>query len=533
MTQIIIKKSLDEWLNQVDYTDLSEGSYVPSEFALYFMNFIKLVNGSEGETHKTPAVHLKMLDKTISDSTNIVNLIFRGAAKTTLFMEYFSLFLGTMHYLPNFGSVESMIYVSDSMDNGVASARKNTQHRYDNSEFLQEWLPEAHFTEKYWEFANKDGEQFGVKLFGAQTGLRGTKIFGRRPPLAVLDDLLSDDDARSPTAISSIEDTIYKGVDFALDPTRRKVIFNGTPFSQVDPIVKAVESGGWDASVYPVCESWPVPEEEFVSAWPDRFTYKFVNDMYQKAVATGHTAAFFQELMLRISSDEERLVQDADIRWYNRVPLMERRSMYNFYITTDFATTDKQRSDFSVISVWAYNANGDWFWVDGVCTRQTADKSVNDLFRLVSKYRPQQVGIEVSGQQNTFVKWLEQEMINRNIWFSFASNRKSGEPGIWPDANKLARFNIVVPWFKAGKIYWPMEMRDTVVLGHFLNQIKLVTINGIKGKDDCVDTVSMLGYLKPWKPTDSSGNIKDEEGNNVFEDEAPEEAVTPMMSYVV
>lgn len=533
MVEIIVKKTLDDWLNNIDYSDLADGTYVPSEFSLFFMNFIKLVNGTKAEDNKTPPVHLQMLDKVISPSENIANLIFRGAAKTTLFMEYFSLFLGVFGYLPNFGTVESMIYVSDSMDNGVASARKNTEFRYDNSEFLQEWLPRADFTEKYWEFENKDHNLFGVKLFGAKTGLRGTKIFGKRPKLVVLDDLLSDDDARSPTAIQSINDTIYKGVRHALDPMRRKVIFNGTPFNKMDPLVSAVESGGWDSSVYPVCEVWPCSEEEFVGAWGDRFTYARVKAEYDLAVETGHVAAFMQELMLRLSTDEERLVQDAEFKFYPRTSLLQKKGAYNFYITTDFATTDKQRSDFSVISVWAYNSIGQWFWVDGVCEKQLMDKSINDLFRLVAQYRPQSVGIEVSGQQGGFIKWIEQEMINRNIFFTFASNSKSNEPGIRPATNKLERFNIVLPWFKMGMVFWPEEMRTSVIMGHFHGQIKLITINGIKGKDDCIDTVSMLGYLTPWKPTDDSGNIKDEDGVNVFEDQMPQEIISPLASYVV
>ena len=48
--KIPVKQTVDEWLNMVDYTE--DPSYVPSEFALEFVNFIKLVNGSEGEEHK-------------------------------------------------------------------------------------------------------------------------------------------------------------------------------------------------------------------------------------------------------------------------------------------------------------------------------------------------------------------------------------------------------------------------------------------------------------------------------------------------
>jgi hypothetical protein len=135
----VLKQELDVWLNEVDYSILNSSNYRPSEFALTFMNFIKLVNGGTGESHKTPPVHLKMLDKIAeAKSAYIANLCFRGAAKTTLFMEYFTLFLAVFHTLPNFGYVEGLIYVSDSMENGVKSARKNIEFRYNNSEFLQD-----------------------------------------------------------------------------------------------------------------------------------------------------------------------------------------------------------------------------------------------------------------------------------------------------------------------------------------------------------------------------------------------------------
>lgn len=842
---MLIKQDLDVWLDQVNYQNLNNGDYIPTEFALTFMNFIKLVNGAEGESNKTPPVHLAMLDKITNPYSYIANLCFRGAAKTTLFMEYLSLFLAMFGHLPGFGKVEAMLYISDSMDNGVKSARKNIEHRYHSSDFLKYWIPKATFTDAYLEFENRDGHKLGIKMFGAKalaldtvlylacggvttigdcsvgdkilgadglattitkksevfrkpmyklllddgrslkvsedhlnqvhikkfksaktfsshtlsektlttlellaqplhaqdpngslrplvwvenirplvlphnddllidpytvglllgdgslnpkasgnapvvlsahmddwptyeshipyklgkvykkdnvvsrtiiginhliashglnkhgdhkaipedflfssvaqrlallqglmdtdgavsrdgkpsfssnskllvegvmwlvrslggtarwvstgkpthfrallrldmplsrlprkaerqksnmsnfvsisaivpiptepsqciavdnderqfvagvdlvrthnTGLRGTKIFGKRPVLAVMDDLVSDDDAKSAAAMIAIKDTVYKGVNNALDPTRRKVIFNGTPFDKNDILIEAVESGVWDVNVWPVCEKFPCTEEEFSGAWPDRFSYKFVKEQYDFAMGAGKLAAFYQELMLRITSEDERLVQDGEIRWYPRIKLLENKNMYNYYITTDFATSVKQSADFSVISVWAYNANGDWFWVDGICARQLIDQTFNDLFRLVQEYKPQQVGIEITGQQQAYIKLLQNAQIERNIWFNFASSEKSNEPGIRPMTDKLSRFNLVVPWFKAGKFYFPEEMKLTTIMGMFLQQIRLATKSGLKGKDDCLDTVSMLGYIKPWKPSESA-----------------------------
>lgn len=524
------KQTLDEWLDEVSYVELNSPEFVPSEFAFTFMNFIKLVNGSEGESHKTPPVHLKMLDKVVESASDyIANLCFRGAAKTTLFMEYFSLFLGMFGHIPGFGKVEGMIYVSDSMDNGVKSARKNIEFRYNNSDFLQKWIPKATFTDNYIEFENIEGHKLGIKMFGAKTGLRGTKIFGKRPVVAVLDDLVSDDDSKSKAAMIAIKDTVYKGVNHALDPTRRKVIFNGTPFNMDDILIEAVESGAWDVNVWPVCEKFPCTKEEFSGAWPDRFSFAYVQAQYEMAVKTGKLAAFYQELMLRITSEDDRLIQDGEIRWYNRQRLLANRGDYNFYITTDFATSAKQTADFSVISVWAYNSNGDWFWVDGFCQRTTMDKTVDKLFELVAEYSPQQVGVEITGQQGGFIPWLQREMQNRNVWFNFASSEKSNAPGIRPSVDKMTRLSLVLPWFKAGKMYWPEELKSSVIVGHFMQQIRLATSSGLKGKDDCLDTISMLGYFKPWKPSPSSYSGY---APGIF-DEEPEETVTPLSSYIV
>ena len=530
--QALIKQDLDTWLNEVSYKELNSPDYMPSEFALIFMNFIKLVNGGEGESHKTPPVHLAMLDKIVGPSQYIANLCFRGAAKTTLFMEYFTLFLATFGYLQGFGSVEGMIYVSDSMENGVKSARKNIESRYERSEFLKTWIPSAIFTDAYLEFKNTEGHQFGVRMFGAKTGLRGTKIFAKRPVIAVLDDLVSDDDSKSKAAMQSIKDTVYKGVNHALDPTRRKVIFNGTPFNKDDILIEAVESGAWDVNVWPVCERFPCTRGEFVGAWEDRFSFDYVQSQYDMAVKTGKTAGFFQELMLRITSEEDRLIQENEIQWYERTQLLQNKGNYNFYITTDFATSTKTAADYSVISVWAYNALGHWFWVDGICERQGIDKTWNDLFRLVSQYKPQQVGIEVTGQQQAYIKLLQQEQMRRNIWFNFASSEKSGEPGIRPVVDKLSRLNLVVPWFKAGMMHFPEEMRRSTIMGHFVQQISLATKAGLKGKDDCLDTISMLGYLSPWRPSEGAPPQMGHNGGPVWEDEKVEE-VSGLASYIV
>lgn len=838
-----IKQTVVEWLNQVDYSD--DPFYVPDAFALEFLNFIKLVNGAQGEENASPVIHLRMLDNVHGVDPKIINLCFRGSAKTTVMGEYLFLYIATYGSIPGFGAIDLAIYVSDSIENGVKNMRKNLEYRWENSEFLQTFVPQIRFTDIRWEFINADGKRFIVKGYGAKalaldtrlysegggfttigscrigdriygpegvpatiiaksevfhkpmyaieledgrtlkvsedhinsvlvntdpnnlanwedknlstkellqlgwkhsklgnknhqgvsnkcvlkvrntvaleypereflvdpytmglllgdgsikkkasgivltgdrpdmdyyrtqipyelgadyadkrrtnvityaikginqqirdylldvhgnhkfipaeyyfgsieqrlsllqglldtdgsvygsgritfvsasrqltddvaglvrslggkakpqitknnaylieiwmginpfrlprkaarfvydrrhwsncnvvdirrianepsqciaidspshqflagdyfrthnTGVRGAKEMGKRPQLAVMDDLISDEDARSDTVIAAVEDTVNKAVNFALHPTRSKTIWSGTPFNARDPLYKAVESGAYKVNVYPICNEFPCAEEDFKGAWPDRFPYHYVKAQYDFAKAQGKISAFNQELMLRIISDDDRLILDSEILWYSRSQLLQNKQKFNFYITTDFATSGKQSADFSVIAVWALNSKGFWFLVDGICKRQTMDKNVTDLFRLAQLYSPQSVGIEISGQQGGFIPWIQAQMLERNSFFNLASDKAGNQQGIRPMTNKTVRFNIVVPWFKAHLMFFPQELKETPFIQEMISELQLVTPSGFKSKhDDCLDAVSMLGSLTTWRPSE-------------------------------
>ena len=493
-------KTVEQYLNLTDYT--ADPEYVPSDFALSFVNFIKMMMDGEGEENETPIVHYRMLDGLVSGDNRLINMCHRGLGKTTLFAELLIFYLAVYGYLPNFGKVDFILYVSDSIDNGVKSLRKNLEFRWENSEFLQKYLPSVKWTDIRYEFTNADGNKFVVKAFGAKTGVRGTKEMGRRPQMALLDDLISDEDARSDTVIASIEDTVYKAIEYALHPKQNMIVWSGTPFNARDPLYKAVESGAWNVNVFPVCEKFPCKRAEFRSSWPDRFTYDYVVQQYVKAYKGGKIDTFDQEMMLRIMSDADRLIPDNCLLWYSLSTLLDSKANYNFYITTDIATSEKQSADFTVLSVWAYNHNGDWFYVDGICVKQTLDKSLDDLFKLVSRWNPQSVGIEISGQQQGFVSLIQRQMMERSIFFMLASDKKSGEAGIRPITDKLQRFGGILPIISARKMYFPHELKATAALIEAMEELRLAAKGGFRSKhDDFLDTISMLADMEPWKPS--------------------------------
>lgn len=521
-------KKVSEYLNEVSYKD--QESYVPSTFSLEMLNLIKLIDAGTTE-NITPTVHLKILDSFIDESgKDVINLCHRGMAKTSL-MEYLIFRIALYGELPGLGKVPHMIYVGDTIDGGVKKMRKALEYKFNNSEFLQQYLAEIKFTDIRWEFIRKDGSSLVVSAYGGKTNIRGTRENGSRPVLALLDDIITDADARSPTEIENIKTNINSSLEAALHPKKRKIIWNGTPFNAADPLYLAVESGAWLVNVFPICEKFPCTREEFRGSWEDRFSYDYVLKMYEKLKMQGALASFYQELMLQILSNDTKALSEGDFQWYSLNSLMKKKGNFNFYITTDFATSSKQTSDLSFISVWAVNNKGFRYWVDGVCGQRTMDKNIDDLFRLAHKYNPISVGIEVSGQQGGFIPWIQEKMMEKNIYFSLASDNNDNRPGIRPSTDKFQRFNVVLPDFKAKKMYFPEELKESPVLKELLEELDLITVGGFKSKyDDGIDTVSMLALMNIWLPSYEHNQTRD--GRGIWVEDEPDVGYS-LNSYLV
>lgn len=507
------KKSVDEWLNEVDYSD--DPNYVPSEFALNYLNFMKLCNGVDGSDNLTPIVHYKVLDTFALKTDRVANLMFRGFGKTTL-IQYLFPYIAVMRDFPGLGAIDFAIYVSDSIDNGVASFKDSMEDLWKKSAYLQVMLPEridgkevTYFNATKWVLTNKKGETLIVRGYGVKTGIRGVKSKGKRPQLGVIDDVISDDDASSDVLIKKINNTIDKAVTHAMDTNKRKLIWLGTPFNAKDPLYTAVESGAWSVNLFPVAEVFPCSRANFKGAWEDRFTYDFLLREYLVAAQSGKVSAFNQELMLRIMGDGDRLLPDEEIVWYDTVTrIMDNMDAFNFYITTDFAISEKQHANLSAISVWAVNNKGTIFWVDGKVSKQTMDKNIDDLFMFAKKYRPMGVGVEASGQQKAFIAWIRKEMQKRDEYFPFAvnlSNKRAGSTsgstesaGVFSTKDKIAAFNVVLPLWKSGNIRLPKDLKEKhPALSELIDEISKISPSGIRSRyDDMLDTVNMLGKIQ-------------------------------------
>ena len=108
------------------------------------------------------------------------------------------------------------------------------------------------------------------------------------------------------------------------------------------------------------------------------------------------------------------------------------------------------------------------------------------------------------------------------------------KPGIRPNTNKMVRFNLVVPWFKSRKIFFPAEKKASPELAEFISELSLITSGGFKSKhDDCIDTVSQLASLTPWKPSEEAPLVESGKQDGMWDFDLETEPVDRMASYIV
>ena len=125
-------------------------------------------------------------------------------------------------------------------------------------------------------------------------------------------------------------------------------------------------------------------------------------------------------------------------------------------------------------------------------------------------------------------------MIKRNIYFTLASENNSNQPGIRPTTNKLQRFNVVLPQFKAKKIYFPEDLKNSPEIIEFMDELTLASLSGFKSKhDDCIDTVSMLPLLGAWPPSENEVQLKKNEKGIWAEDDEWDNKDDYLDSYIV
>ena len=550
----------------LDNVDVVLDWYIPSADAFDFMNFIRLVLGEEPE-NDNPIAHYFLID-CIFRSPNVLpyfkvrNINFselddrilvlctREFAKSVLIGTMLVLYMAAKGKLPGFGSVNYVLYVSDSMRNNVKTTMETIGSVYLESEYLRGIFESATTNQDeisfvrnpatkkeisvYNEFVNKRGMKphevpgrmkrtFAMKGLGAATGGRGSRDSLFRPEIAIFDDMIGNEaDANSDIILGNIESTIESDVLKALSGNGNLALLIGTPYNKKDPLYKRIEDGSWAPVVFPKAEVMDkdTTEETFRGVWPDRHSFKQCRRDFmkaQKAQDNGNRApmrSLMQEYYLRISSNEDRLIAESMIQWTSRTEIMKNSWNFNWYLTTDYTTTGSKGSDYSGAALWAVDSNQNFFLIDLVLKQMELEPQYQNTFDMVmqvaDRVRWVEVGVELDGGQGVHILALKDRMPKNNYYFSFAKQKggKEGQVGIrsrLEGGNKHWRFQMGLPYWQNHKVWLAEELKYTPDMMELLDELRYVTYSGFGSRhDDGADIISQLWMMDIQYPAPGS-----------------------------
>lgn len=448
---------------------------------------------------------------------------------------FFPVYCAIKGVVPNRGHVYFLLALGASAQGGGRVMAKAIQSMCQDSKFCNEYFESMRFTETEAEFTrkgsgSKDKRTFLLRTMGISGSIRGIRsnVGAHRPDGILFDDCIPDTAAAySETQMTSLDDAMNNDAINALKGGGDGfIVLIFTPFHERDPNVKNIINRSYTPILVPICEKVDedLEEHEFVGAWEEMHPFKAVKAQYIQAKKSNSLASFMLERMLRMSSEEDRMISDDMVQWYDRKLMMSMLSGYSLYITTDFTTTSAAKSDYSAIAVWAVSSNHDYFLLDMCLRRQELQDQYNELFRMVSTWsrggRFIEVGIEIDGQQKAHVFALKQMMQKKGIYFSFARQKGApvGREGIMSRSaggNKLERFRYMLPNFQNMKMYFPEQLKDTPDMKEAVKQLKSATHEGFSGHDDFCDVVSQLGMMEILP---GSGNMEALEEYDEFDD---------------
>lgn len=355
--------------------------------------------------NKSPECHEDMLNLFYSDAQYTLVEAFRGAAKSTKSEEYAII-------AALFKDSEFALIIGNSYDRACERLAA-IKHEFETNDLIielfgsqvgQTWAADV--------IVLSNGVRF--QAFGAKQSLRGAKHRNSRPDLALVDDLEDDDMVATELARAKLARWFHGSLIPALTPTG-KIRMVGTPLHPKCLLETLRAQPNWKSLVVPITYN---KDGQDVSAWPDRFTMKYINDMKLNYQNAGAIIEFEQEYMCRAEDKATKLFQET---MFKREPAPAGFSATT--IMVDPARTVNTKTS-------ARTGYAVWSWVGSKCYVREAygafhrpDEILKDIFRLCEKYGPVEVGVEQDGLEEFILQPLRDEQIRRGVSIPLSPQR--------------------------------------------------------------------------------------------------------------
>ena len=270
-----------------------------------------------------------------------------------------------------------------------------------------------------------DKHQFRIVAKGSEQKLRGMKWRGKRPDLFIGDDMEGDEQVLNQDRREKFMKWVY-GAVLPMLSDNGKARFVGTILHMASfleshmPSEKDPECVHTDLSTK-LCkegELWWSARFKAHDAdykhilWPEKFSEEKLKAIRKDYVDRGFPEVYSQEY-LNIPIDESTA-------FYRRDDFVESKDpgRLRYYAAVDFAISQKERADYTVIAVAGIDLDGRMHVVDIRRGRWDALEIIEEMFSVQKRYEPELYTVEAGSIEKAIGPFLKAEMYKRNIFLN-------------------------------------------------------------------------------------------------------------------
>lgn len=357
-----------------------------------------------------------------------------------------------------------------------------------------------------------DGHQARVIAKGSGQKLRGAKWDHKRPDLIVCDDLENEElvknkDRRedfrnwfsgalipslSKNGIIRVVGTILH-TDSMLNNKMPKLNRKNRPCYKDDLREFSHPHDIWHSARYRAHD-----KTLSVSLWPENKSVEWLRQERQSFIEDGKSDQWAQE-MLNVPFDEST----APFRRADFMAMLdgEEQQSFNYYISTDFATTEKQKSDYSAFVVAGMNSVGQLYVLKVIQQRMESPEILETIFALTHRYKNATVFVEKGQIWSTLKPLVVNEMYKSENFFSIEEL-----PSI---TDKRSRSASIRARMRVGAVKFDKQ-------AEWYPNFEEECLRFPQGHDDQVDALSLLGlallkYVEAPTPEEEQEEAREEE----------------------
>lgn len=286
-----------------------------------------------------------------------------------------------------------------------------------------------------------DGYKFRIIAKGSEQKVRGLKWRNKRPNLIIGDDLENDEIVMNDDRREKFRSWVYKALlPCGSDDCLIRIV--GTILHMDSFLERILNDKGW------VSKRYRAHNEDFSEIlWPEKFSKERLLEIRQDYVNQGMPEGYSQEY-LNYPIDEENAYfkkedfQEVDEDYLDSLHL-------NYYSAVDFAISQSDRADFTVIATIGVESDHSIHVVDVRRGRWDAKEIIDEMFSVQQRWKPEVFTVERGMIEKSIGPFLNDEMFKRGTFLNLNPMQ--------PVKDKVTRARSIQARMRAGGVYFLKE----------------------------------------------------------------------------